>query len=72
MVDLLQNTLHMFNLLQPDQVVEGQCFQGVIGGGGRVVGEGDRGKGACNTIFVYYFVLLIQSGTQFKLRFYYL
>ena len=49
MVDLLQNTLlilHMFNLLQSDQVVEGQGFQGVIGGGGCVVGEGDRGEGA--------------------------
>ena len=59
MVDLLQNTLHilhMFNLLQSDQVVEGQGFQGVIGGGGCMVGEGE---GACNKIFVYYFVLLI-------------
>ena len=56
MVDLLQNTLlilHMFNLLQSDQVVKGQGLQGVIGGGGSVMGEGDRGEGACNMNFVY-------------------
>ena len=59
MVDLLQNTLlilHMFNLLQSDKVVEGQGFQGVIGGGGRVVGEGDRGEGAWNKNLDYYLI----------------
>ena len=59
MVDLLQNTLlilHMFNLLQSDQVVEGQGLQGVIGGGGHMVGEGDRGEGAWNKNLDYYLI----------------
>ena len=59
MVDLLQNTLlilHMFNLLQSDQVVEGQGLQCEIGGGGCVVGEGDRGEGTWNRKFVHYIV----------------
>ena len=57
MVDLLQNTLlilHMFNLLQSYQVVEGKGVQGVIRGGGLVVGEGNCGEDSCNKNLDYY------------------
>ena len=73
MVDLLQNTLlilHMFNLLQSDQLVEGQGFQGVIGGGGRVVDEGDRGEGTWNGKVCLLLSEVMLKGTKFILHLY--